>query len=58
MTDLMSVREAAEKLGVSRWTITRAIHAEELPAVRVRNQFRIERSAVEAFARPVGAATR
>jgi excisionase family DNA binding protein len=52
--DWVTVREAADWLRISKITVTRAINAGRLPAWRVGCQFRIERSAVEAFAKPVG----
>jgi excisionase family DNA binding protein len=54
MKEFMSVGEAAAALHVSRWTIHRAIQSKALPAWRVGKLFRIERAAVEAYAKPVG----
>jgi excisionase family DNA binding protein len=53
MTDWISPSEAAKWLHVHKTTVIRAINEGRLPAWRVGNQFRIERAAVEAFAKPV-----
>jgi excisionase family DNA binding protein len=53
MPDWISTAEAAQWLHVNRITVIRAIHDGKLPAFRVGKQFRIEWSAVEAFAKPV-----
>jgi excisionase family DNA binding protein len=48
-SDLLTVKEVAEILRVSQPTVLRMIEDGELSAVRVRNQWRIRRSDLEAF---------
>jgi excisionase family DNA binding protein len=46
-TKLLSVIEAAEKLGVSRWRINQLINAGRLPAQKVGRSFIIRESDLE-----------
>ena len=48
-SDLLTVKEVAEILRVSQPTVLRMIDDGELRAIRVRNQWRIRRSDLEAF---------
>ncbi len=50
-TDLISVREAAELLGVSRQRVLQRIADKSLPAEKVGRDYGIPRSAVEARAK-------
>lgn len=44
-----SVAEVADVFGVSKWTIYSLIKKGELPAVRIGQQFRISRAALEEY---------
>jgi excisionase family DNA binding protein len=48
-SDLLTVKEVAEILRVSQPTILRLIEDGELRAIRVRNQWRIRRSDLDAY---------
>ncbi len=48
-SDLLTVKEVAERLRVSQPTILRMIDDGELPAIRVRNQWRIRRSDLDDY---------
>lgn len=53
--DLLTVREAAAALRVSRMTVYRHIHSGELPSVHFGRSYRIPTTAVEAYLnRPTG----
>ncbi|HIW95353.1 MAG TPA: helix-turn-helix domain-containing protein [Candidatus Corynebacterium gallistercoris] len=45
----LTVAEVAEMMRVSKMTVYRLIHAEELPAVQVGRNFRVRSSAVDAY---------
>jgi len=47
--DLLTVKEVAEILRVSQPTVLRMIDDGELPAIRVRNQWRIRRSDLDDY---------
>jgi excisionase family DNA binding protein len=49
LSDLLTVKEVAEMLRVSQPTVLRMIEDGELPAIRVRNQWRIRRSELDAY---------
>jgi excisionase family DNA binding protein len=49
LSDLLTVKEVAEILRVSQPTVLRMIEDGELPAIRVRNQWRIRRSELDAY---------
>ena len=49
LSDLLTVKEVAEILRVSQPTVLRMIEDSELPAIRVRNQWRIRRSDLDAY---------
>ena len=48
-SDLLTVKEVAELLRVSQPTVLRMIADGELRAIRVRNQWRIRRSDLDAY---------
>lgn len=48
-SDLLTVKEVAEILRVSQPTVLRMIEDGELPAIRVRNQWRIRRAELDAY---------
>ena len=49
LSDLLTVKEVAEILRVSQTTVLRMIEDGELPAIRVRNQWRIRRSELDDY---------
>ena len=49
LSDLLTVKEVAEILRVSQPTVLRMIEDGELPAIRVRNQWRIRRAELDAY---------
>lgn len=51
--DLLTVYEAAAELRLNPKTVRRYIESGRLPAVRIGRRLRIERTALEALARPV-----
>jgi excisionase family DNA binding protein len=52
--DLLTVAEVATRWRVSKMTILRLVHSEQLDALRVGHRFRIPRAAVEAFTHSAG----
>jgi len=46
---LLTVKQAAELLQVSIWTIRRWIHADALPCIRIGREFRIKRDSLTEF---------
>ena len=51
---IYTIKEVAAELRVSIWTVRRRLHAGELQGVRVGRQWRIKKSAIEAYLRGEG----
>ncbi len=51
MERLITIKEASERLGVSRWTITQWIKRGDLPAIRIGGKRRIPESVLENWKR-------
>ena len=49
VVDLLDINESAAALRVSKMTVYRLIHADQLAAVRVGNSFRVRRRDLVAF---------
>ena len=47
--DILTIKDCQDILQVSRGTILRLLHEDELPAFRVGNRWRVRREAVLAF---------
>lgn len=46
---LLSFNEAADRLGVSYWTVRRLCDSDELPFVRIRGSVRIDQRDLDAY---------
>ncbi|HEY4023976.1 MAG TPA: helix-turn-helix domain-containing protein [Pseudonocardiaceae bacterium] len=55
--DLLTVSEVATRWRVSKMTVYRMVHSEQLAAIRIGHSFRIPRAGVEAFLQPVTRST-
>jgi excisionase family DNA binding protein len=49
LPDLLTVAEVAERLRISKMTVYRLIHTEQLPAIRLGRSFRVPAPAVAAI---------
>ena len=48
-SDLLTVAELAQHLGISKWTVYRLVRSQELPAVRVGERIRFRPTDVDAY---------